>query len=265
MTNIILKLIGYNEIPCFKYLNQAFLCSFLQFYKFYPINFHFGGYLYSNQKREILLILIWGTLVIKWDIFQRSSASIFTLTLKLPVTTIVALSSACDSKSHFCKQCGPRSDCFSRSSLIWVHTVCLYAKIGLKVCKNIQQTTFSDAGFIGILRVKRLSGLFVYTFFVSKGKLYRVYLMVPLEKMFTLYLWRCVFLKYPQGMIAKGEWIHLFCFFCFLFIFFFFQGSQLLWLPVLSCTPTPSEKGSTLKGKDSRFFPFSIDFFSEGD
>ena len=43
-----------------------------------------------------------------------------------------ALSSACYFKSHFCKQCGPRSDCSFRSSLIRVHTVCLYAKIGLK-------------------------------------------------------------------------------------------------------------------------------------
>ena len=32
--------------------------------------------------------------------------------------------------------------------------VCLYAKIGLKVCKNIQQTTFSAAGFLAILRVQ---------------------------------------------------------------------------------------------------------------
>ena len=31
-------------------------------------------------------------------------------------------------RSHCCKQCGPRSDCSSRSSLICVHTVCLYAK-----------------------------------------------------------------------------------------------------------------------------------------
>ena len=36
--------------------------------------------------------------------------------------------SACDFKSHFCKQCGPRSDCSSRSSLICVYIVCLYAK-----------------------------------------------------------------------------------------------------------------------------------------
>ena len=34
--------------------------------------------------------------------------------------------------SHFCEQCGPRSDCSFRSSLTWVHTVCPYAKIGLK-------------------------------------------------------------------------------------------------------------------------------------
>ena len=47
-----------------------------------------------------------------------------------------ALSSACDFKSHFCKQCGPRSDCSTRSSLIWVHTVCLYAKIDLKSLKE---------------------------------------------------------------------------------------------------------------------------------
>ena len=82
------------------------------------------------------------------------------LTLKLPITTIVVccLSSACDFKNHFCKQCGPKSDCSSRSSLIWVHIVCLYAKIGLEKLVRIfsrrhKQTTFSDAGFLGVLRV----------------------------------------------------------------------------------------------------------------
>ena len=44
------------------------------------------------------------------------------------------------------------------SSLIRIHTVCLYAKIGLKSLQeysadDIKQTTFSDAGFLGILRV----------------------------------------------------------------------------------------------------------------
>ena len=64
------------------------------------------------------------------------------LTLKLPIKTIAsALSSACDFKSHFCKQCGPRSDSFSRSSLIRVHTVCMYAKIGLK---SLQEYSADD-------------------------------------------------------------------------------------------------------------------------
>ena len=52
-----------------------------------------------------------------------------------------ALSSACDFKSHFCKQCGPRSDCSFRCSLIRVHTVCLYAKIGLK---SLQEYSADD-------------------------------------------------------------------------------------------------------------------------
>ena len=55
-TNIIIKLIRYNEIPWFKYLSQHFLCSFFLFYKFYPIRFHFelgGAYLYSNRKIKI--------------------------------------------------------------------------------------------------------------------------------------------------------------------------------------------------------------------
>ena len=76
-----------------------------------------------------------------------------------------ALSSACDFKSHFCKQCGPRSseprsDCSFRSSLIWVHTVCRYAKNRFEKFARIfsrrhKQTTFSDAVFLGALRVKQ--------------------------------------------------------------------------------------------------------------
>ena len=62
--------------------------------------------------------------------------------------------------SHCCKQCGPRSDCSSRSSLIWVHTVCLNAKslfekFAIRCSRRHKQTTFSDASFLGILRVKR--------------------------------------------------------------------------------------------------------------
>ena len=70
-----------------------------------------------------------------------------------------ALSSASDFKGQFFKQRGPRSYCSSRSSLIRVHTVCLDAKIGFKSLQEYsaddkKQTTFSDAGFLGILRVK---------------------------------------------------------------------------------------------------------------
>ena len=61
-----------------------------------------------------------------------------------------AWSSAGYFKSHFCKQCGPRSDCSFRSSLIWVHTVCLYAKckfekFARRCSRWHKQTTFSDA------------------------------------------------------------------------------------------------------------------------
>ena len=49
-----------------------------------------------------------------------------------------ALSPACDFKSHFCKQCGLRSDCSCR---IRVHTVCLYAKIDLK---SLQEYSADD-------------------------------------------------------------------------------------------------------------------------
>ena len=43
-------------------------------------------------------------------------------------------------------------------TLIWIHTVCLYAKIGLKSLQgysadDIKQTTFSDAVFFCALRV----------------------------------------------------------------------------------------------------------------
>ena len=73
-----------------------------------------------------------------------------------------ALSSACDFESHFCKQCGPRSDCSFRSSLIWVHTVCRYTKNSFEKFARIfsrrhKQTTFSDAVFLGALRVKCVS------------------------------------------------------------------------------------------------------------
>ena len=79
------------------------------------------------------------------------------LTLKAPITTIVVCV-ADYFKSHCCKQCGSRSDCSFRSSLIWVHTVCLYAKckfekFARRCSRWHKQTTFSDGDFLGALRV----------------------------------------------------------------------------------------------------------------
>ena len=73
-----------------------------------------------------------------------------------------ALSSAGYLKSRCCKQCGPRSDCSFRSSLIWVHTVCLYAKckfekFARRCSRRHKQTTFSDADFLGALRVNMIN------------------------------------------------------------------------------------------------------------
>ena len=80
-----------------------------------------------------------------------------------------ALSSAGYFKSHCCKQCGPRSDCSFRSSLIWIHTVCLYAKsmfekFASRCSRRHKQTTFSDAVFLGVLKVN--IDLYINTVFI---------------------------------------------------------------------------------------------------
>ena len=68
-----------------------------------------------------------------------------------------ALSFACDFKSYFCKQCGPRSDC---SFDLGPHClpVCKtrFEKSARIFSRRHKQTTFSDAGFLGALRVKKL-------------------------------------------------------------------------------------------------------------
>ena len=68
---------------------------------------------------------------------------------------------ACDFKRHFCKHCGPISDCSLRSSLICVHTVCLYAKIGLK---SLQVNSADDIN-------RRLKVNYFGTFSFSEYKL----------------------------------------------------------------------------------------------
>ena len=66
-----------------------------------------------------------------------------------------ALSSACDLKSHFCKQCGPRSDCSSSPHCL---PVCKnrFEKFARIFSRRHKQTIFSDAGFLGIFRVSNL-------------------------------------------------------------------------------------------------------------
>ena len=51
-----------------------------------------------------------------------------TLTLKAPIASKVVCFSRLLKclRSLYNKQCGPRSDCSYRSSLIWVHPVCFY-------------------------------------------------------------------------------------------------------------------------------------------
>ena len=84
----------------------------------------------------------------------RDIRKILTLTLPIKKQLSSALSSACDLKSHFCKQSGPRSDCSFRSSLIRVHTVCLYAKTGLKSLQEYSVDDIFRCRFSKHLRVK---------------------------------------------------------------------------------------------------------------
>ena len=68
-----------------------------------------------------------------------------------------ALSSACDSKSHFCKQYGPRSDL--EQSDQGPHCLPVrenrFEKFARIFSRQLKQTIFSDAGFLGVLRVNK--------------------------------------------------------------------------------------------------------------
>ena len=62
-------------------------------------------------------------------------------------------------RSLYGKQCGPRSDCSYRSSLFWVHVVCLYALFFSNVRQLFAADDFSRRHFrciyfLGALRVK---------------------------------------------------------------------------------------------------------------
>ena len=71
------------------------------------------------------------------------------LTLNGPIATKVVCFSRLLKcfRSFYGKQCGPRSDCSYRSSLVWVHAVCFYTKSSVMLGNYLQQMTFSDAFF----------------------------------------------------------------------------------------------------------------------
>ena len=99
-------------------------------------------YLTDNSYENTEFYLLW---TIK--IFRMLSAAVITHALSF------ALSSACDLRSHFCKQCGPRSDCSSRNSLIRARTIFLYTKKGLKnfqecLADNINRQHFEMQVFL---------------------------------------------------------------------------------------------------------------------
>ena len=64
-------------------------------------------------------------------------------------------------RSLYGKLCGPRSDCSYRSSLFWVHTVCLYtsfvSNVGqLFAADNFCRRDFQMHFFLDALRVKHV-------------------------------------------------------------------------------------------------------------
>ena len=73
-----------------------------------------------------------------------------------------ALSAACDFKSHVFQQCGPRSDCSSSEQSDQgprCFPVCKnrFEKFARIFSRRHKQTTFSDVGFLGILKVNLYS------------------------------------------------------------------------------------------------------------
>ena len=64
------------------------------------------------------------------DAYAAIESKYLILDLKVPITKIVLFCCLLKCFSNlFDKQCKLRSDCFCRSSLIWVHIVCSYSLI----------------------------------------------------------------------------------------------------------------------------------------
>ena len=90
-----------------------------------------------------------------------SSMSLQRLTLKAPIATkVICFSHLLKClRSLYGKQCGLRSDCSYRSSLIWVQAVCFYTKFvsnarQLFAANNFSRQHFQMHFFLGALRVK---------------------------------------------------------------------------------------------------------------
>ena len=110
-----------------------------------------------------------------------------------------ALSSACDFKSHFCKQFGPRSDCSLEQSDQGPQCLSV-CKSRLEKFERIfsrrhKQITFSDAGFLGVLKVnpvyQNILGKYTYydTHMYSNIMLKRVYFVALIDNKEMINLW----------------------------------------------------------------------------
>ena len=83
------------------------------------------------------------------------------LTLNAPIATkVVCFSHLLKClRSLYGKQCGPRSDCSYRSSLVWVHTVCFYTQFvsnarQLFAADDFSRRHFQMHFFLGALRLR---------------------------------------------------------------------------------------------------------------
>ena len=83
------------------------------------------------------------------DLFKEVAGRLQRLTLNAPITTTVVCFSRLLKclRSHYGKQCGPRSDFTYRSSLFWVRTVCFYTLFVSNVRQFLAAEAFSRRHF----------------------------------------------------------------------------------------------------------------------
>ena len=121
-----------------------------------------------------------------------SSMSLQRLTLKAPIATKVICFSRLLKflRSLYGKQCGLRSDCSYRSSLIWVQAVCFYTKFvsnarQLFAANNFSRQHFQMHFFLGALRVKfeaKLQKSIILGITIFKNSIWAVYRRIYVQK-----------------------------------------------------------------------------------